>query len=60
MKRYFEVVDKRQTIEFDIKDCSQAAMAPAEAFGNAYKMNLREISKSEYAKLKKEYTNDSQ
>jgi len=56
MKRYFEVVGKRQTIELDIKDGSQAATAPAEAFGEVYKMDLREIDKAEYIKLSKEYT----
>jgi hypothetical protein len=56
MKRYFEVVGMRQTLALDIKDGSQAATAPAEAFGKVYKMNLREIDKAEHSRLSKEFT----
>jgi hypothetical protein len=55
VKRYFDIPDKKQVIELDIKDGSQAVTAPAEVFSKAYKMNMREVNKSEYQKLAKEY-----
>jgi hypothetical protein len=56
LKRYFDIADKRQTMELDIKDGSQAAAAPAEAFRKVYRMDMREINKAEYDRLSKEYT----
>lgn len=56
MKRYFEVLNKRQTLELDIQENSPASRATTEQLSETLKINLREISLSEYKTLTKLYT----
>jgi len=56
MKRYFDMPDKRQVVEFDIEKGSSAATASAEEYSKVFKVKMREIDKSEYQRLAKEYT----
>jgi hypothetical protein len=56
MKRYFEIVDQKQTLELDIKDGSPASKATPEELSKALKSNLREIGSKEYKRLSDLYT----
>lgn len=55
MKRYFEIVGKQQTIEFDIVDGSPASTASADDFSKEYHEEFREIDQAEYKQLTKKY-----
>ncbi|MDU6263754.1 MAG: hypothetical protein E6600_04560 [Anaerocolumna aminovalerica] len=56
MFRYFELVGKRQIAELEIVDDSPATKANETDFKEFFKTDVREISKPEYEKLKKEYS----
>lgn len=56
MKRYFEIIGVRQTLELDIEYGSPASKASAEKLGKALKSNLREIDKKEYNVLSNQFT----
>lgn len=56
MKRYFEVVGKRQVMLFDIVDESAAATASITEFEVYVGEKLREISRQKHTALKKIYT----
>lgn len=56
MKRYFDIVGKRQVIELNIEDGSPAAKAEVSDFVPLFKTEIREINKDEYIKLTKEYS----
>ena len=53
MKRYFEVVDKRLTLEIDVTN--EGEKLTVEQISNHFKTDLREIDKKEYNRLCKEY-----
>jgi len=55
MKRYFEIVGSKQTMELDIVNGSPASRATAEELGKCMKLNLREVTSREYAKLNEEH-----
>ena len=56
MKRYFEVVGQKQTIELNIINGSQASTAPVEEISKAMKCGeLKELTKSQYRRLSIQY-----
>lgn len=56
MKRYFELIEKRQVAELEIEDGSSAAIAKEKDFNSFFKADVREINKQEYLRLKKSCT----
>ena len=51
MKRYFEIIDKRITLEVDV-----TGFMPLEKIEKHFDTKLRELDKKEFNKLTKEYT----
>jgi hypothetical protein len=51
MKRYFQIEGERQVVELDISDGSLAATATPEQLGQAMKVELKEITNSQYRRL---------
>lgn len=51
MKRWFEIVGQKQTMELDLVKGSQAETASVEEISKAMCMDLRELTKSEYKRL---------
>jgi hypothetical protein len=56
VKRYFEFVGQKEVVEFNITDGSPASKASPKEFGDHFNCDMREIDKSEYDRLSKEYT----
>jgi hypothetical protein len=56
MKRYFELVGKRQTVLLNIVKGSPAATANVKKLSEFYKTELRELDEEEYDKLTEEYS----
>lgn len=53
MKRYFDVVGKRLTLEIDVID--EGEKLTVEQISKHFKTDLKEIDKKEYNRLCKEY-----
>lgn len=51
MKRWFEIVGQKQTIEIDFIKGSKLSKANVEEISKAMKIDLRELTKSEYKRL---------
>lgn len=56
MKRYFELIGQKQTLELDIKEGSPASMATAKELGKSLKTDLKELTLNEYRTLTVLYT----
>ncbi len=54
MKRYFEVIGRRQVLLLEVDP--PASTASTEELSEALKMDLKEIDRYHYAALKKEYS----
>ena len=55
MRRYFDLIGKKQCAELIIADGSPASYAESSAFKDFFKCEVREIGRLEYEKLKKDY-----
>ena len=56
MRRYFDLIGKKQCAELVIADGSPASKAKSESFKEYFKCDVREIGRLEYEKLKNEYS----
>jgi hypothetical protein len=55
MKRYFDLPEKKQVVEFDIIEGSQAATASEKDYGIMMKTKVKEIDRHQYNTLKRQY-----
>nr|DAT26919.1 MAG TPA: hypothetical protein [Caudoviricetes sp.] len=56
MRRYFELIGKRQVAQLSIVDGSPAEKAPSDKFEECFNCEVREIGRIEYERLAEEYT----
>lgn len=56
MRRYFELIGKRQVAQLSIVDGSPAEKAPLDKFKECFHCEVREIGRIEYERLAEEYT----
>lgn len=56
MKRYFEIIGEKQTLEIDVEKGSDAEKATPKEIGNHFTKELRELCSTEYKKLTMQFT----